>query len=126
MDSKTILLVDDAAMVIRLTSHSLKKAGYKVITAGDGNEALTHLNGQEVDLLITDLNMPGKDGIALIHTMRAMPYYRFLPVVLFASAPYTNIEDDIRTSQATILFDKEWIKDKLISTVNKLIDYAAV
>lgn len=121
MKSQTILLVDDSDMVLRLTSILLKKAGYTVINAINGKEGLTKLDGQEIDLLITDLNMPEMDGIALIQEMRKMPYYRFLPAILFMSAPYTDVEEVIRTSTATILFDKDGIKDNMVSTVNKLI-----
>lgn len=121
MKSQTILLVDDSDMVLRLTSILLKKAGYTVINATNGKEGLTKLDGQEIDLLITDLNMPEMDGIALIQEMRKMPYYRFLPAILFMSAPYTDVEEVIRTSTATILFDKDGIKDNMVSTVNKLI-----
>jgi two-component system chemotaxis response regulator CheY len=115
------LLVDDSDMVIRLTALSLKKAGYQVIAAADGNDAMAHLNGQDIDLLITDLNMPNKDGIALIHDMRAIPYYKFLPVILFMSDPYTDVQENISKSGATILFSKDGIKDKLVATVKKLI-----
>jgi two-component system chemotaxis response regulator CheY len=121
MKSQTILLVDDSDMVLRLASILLKKAGYTVINATNGEEGLNKLDGQEIDLLITDLNMPEMDGIALIQAMRKVPYYRFLPAILFMSAPYTNVEEVIRTSTATILFDKDGIKDNMVSTVNKLI-----
>jgi two-component system chemotaxis response regulator CheY len=121
MKGKTVLLVDDSEMVIRLTSHTLKKAGYEVISALDGDSALVNFNGQEIDILITDLNMPIKDGIALIREMRTIPYYRFLPAILFMSNPYANAEENIRVSGATLLFDKESIKDKLIETVKRLI-----
>lgn len=121
MKSRTILLVDDSDMVIRLTSLALKKAGYQVISATSGSEGLAHLNGQEIDLLITDLNMPEMDGIALIKAMRSIAYYRFLPAILFMGAPFNHVEETISTSMATILFDKDGIKDKLVNTVAKLI-----
>ncbi|WP_158826852.1 response regulator [Mucilaginibacter lacusdianchii] len=118
---RTVLLVDDSDMVLRLAGFALKKAGYQVITASDGEDGVTQLNGQEIDLLITDLNMPNKDGIALIRQMRSMPYYRFLPAILFMSDPYKNVEENIRNSGATVLFDKDGIKDMLIATVKKMI-----
>jgi two-component system chemotaxis response regulator CheY len=121
MQSRTVLLVDDSEMVIRLTSLSLKKAGYQTLTASDGEDALTHFNGQNIDLLITDLNMPNKNGEELIREMRNIKQYEFLPAVLFISDPTVDIQECIRTSKATILFSKDAIKDKLISTVNKLL-----
>jgi two-component system chemotaxis response regulator CheY len=121
MKSQNILLVDDSDMVLRLTGSLLKKAGYNVINGANGKEGLAKLDGQEIDLLITDLNMPEMDGIELIQSMRKMPYYRFLPAILFMSAPYNDVEEVIRTSTATVLFDKDVIKNKMASTVSKLL-----
>ncbi len=119
--SKTVLLVDDSVMVVRLTSFILKSAGYNVLTGIDGQDALSHFDGKDIDLLITDLNMPNKDGLELIQEIRAMKFYRFLPVVLFVSDLSVSVKDFIKTSGATIFFNKESIKEKMASTVKKMI-----
>lgn len=119
--SKTVLLVDDSDMVIRVISFILKNAGYTILTGCDGDDALSHFDGKNIDLVITDLNMPNKDGLQLINEIRKMHYYRFLPVVLFVSDSSINIQDYIKTSGATMLLDKDSIKEKLVSTVKKMI-----
>jgi two-component system chemotaxis response regulator CheY len=119
--SKTVLLVDDSEMLIRLISSMLKKAGYQVLTGCDGEDALTQFDKKNIDLVITDLNMPNKDGLQLINEIRNMQYYRFLPVVLFVSDSTISIRDYIKTSGATVLLNKDAIKEKLVSTVKKMI-----
>ncbi|QJD96536.1 response regulator [Mucilaginibacter robiniae] len=116
-----ILLVDDSDMVIRLVAHTLKKAGYEVTPTNNGDEALAQLNGQDFDLLVTDLNMPVKDGITLIREMRHLDDYRFLPAMLFVNNPDENIAEYIHNQGATLLFSKNHLKDKLVITVDKLI-----
>jgi len=120
--NRTVLLVDDSVMVIKLVSFILKSAGYTVLTGSDGDDALSHFDGQNIDLVITDLNMPNKDGLQLIQEIRGMNYYKFLPVVLFMSDIGTDIKEFIKTSGATIIFDKDAIREKLAQTVKKMID----
>ena len=119
--TKTILIVDDADMVIKLTSFKLKAAGYTVLTGVDGADALKHFNGNDIDLVITDLHMPNKDGLELIQEIRNKSYYKFIPVVLFVSDPSINISEFIQSSQATILFNKDSINSTLVPTVKKII-----
>lgn len=119
--SRTVLLADDSVMVLNLTSFILKSAGYTVLTGCDGDDALTHFNGKEIDIVITDLNMPHKDGIELIKEIRGMQYYKFLPVMLFVSDNTINIQEFISSSGATVLFDKSLIKEKLVHRVKKMI-----
>jgi two-component system, chemotaxis family, chemotaxis protein CheY len=118
---KTILIVDDSDMIRKVLNFKLKGAGYTILVADNGDDALVNFDGREVDLVITDLNMPGKDGIQLIQEIRTRSYYRFLPVILFASESSVNAPDLIRRSGATILFDKNSIKEKLLPTVSKLL-----
>ena len=70
--SKTILVVDDSPTVVKFVSFSLRNSGYRVVTACDGMDAIEKISGlpDQVDLIITDLNMPNLDGYALIGTLR--------------------------------------------------------
>lgn len=88
---KSILAADDSASVRKLISLALKLQGYRVITAGDGMEALEILPTEQIDLLITDLNMPNVDGFELIRTVRSTPQYKELPIIILSSM--TNNED---------------------------------
>ncbi len=68
--SKTVLIVDDSASLRQVVSLSLKGAGYQVIEACDGRDALGKLGGQKVHLIISDVNMPNMDGIAFVREAR--------------------------------------------------------
>ncbi len=117
---KTILIVDDSNLVIKLVSFRLEKEGYNIISGVDGKDALKLLDGRAIDLVITDLNMPNMDGLSLIKEIRATVNYQYLPVVLFITQ---NAEDKehIKTSGATALLVKDHINQKLSSTVKKMI-----
>lgn len=82
---KTILAVDDSISIRKFISLALRVMGFRLITAVDGMEALEILPNQEIDLLITDLNMPNVDGFELIRTVRANPMYNELPIIILSS-----------------------------------------
>jgi two-component system chemotaxis response regulator CheY len=119
--SKTILIVDDSEMVRRIMSFTLKSAGYLVLVGEDGEDALKNFDGTRIDLVITDLHMPNKDGMQLIQEIRGMNKYKFLPIVLFHSNIPAVVKDFMKPSGATILFNKDSIREQLVSTVKKMI-----
>jgi DNA-binding response OmpR family regulator len=86
VQSRSILLVDDEAMVVRLLSISLRAAGYKVVPAANGNDALAALSKspEPIHLLVTDINLPGMSGIEL--ASRA-GHNASLPVLLISGLP---------------------------------------
>ncbi len=82
---KVILAVDDSSTVRKFVSVALSMQGFTVLTACDGMDALEKLPGAQVDLVITDLNMPNMDGFELIRSLRENPQYRELPVIILSS-----------------------------------------
>ena len=79
---KTIMLVDDSATVLLSISGILAKAGFKVVTANSAEDGQKKLAaGTKPDLLITDLNMPGMNGIEFIKEVRKLAPYRFMPIL---------------------------------------------
>lgn len=70
---RRILAVDDSSSVRQMVSFTLRKAGYEVIEAVDGQDGLGKAGGEKFDLIITDLNMPNMDGIQLITAVRKLP-----------------------------------------------------
>lgn len=118
--TNTIMVVDDADFVRTMLSFMLEKAGYTVLTGVDGEDALGFFDGREIDLVITDLNMPNMDGTELIAKVRTKEYYQYTPIVLFI-ADDENKDHFRKALGATLLFDKNNIKEKLIPTVKKLI-----
>ena len=68
--SKTILVVDDSASIRQVVSIALKGAGYDVIEACDGKDALTKMTGQKIHLIVSDVNMPNMDGLTFVKSVR--------------------------------------------------------
>src|SRR5690554_6332351 len=83
--AKTILIVDDSASLRQVVAIALKGAGYDVIEAGDGQEALGKLNGQKIHLIISDVNMPNMDGITFLKQVKQHPSYKFTPVIMLTT-----------------------------------------
>ncbi len=83
--SQTILVVDDSPTVIKFMAFSLKSKGYKIVSACDGMDALEKLSTltEDVDLIITDLNMPNLDGYGLIEAVRRND--QTTPIVILSS-----------------------------------------
>ncbi|MHB1680731.1 MAG: response regulator [bacterium] len=85
LKTKTILIVEDSIVVIKLLSLSFAKEGFKVMTAGDGFEALEIAIKNDIDLIITDLNMPQMDGITLLKNLKENEDTKNIPVILMSS-----------------------------------------
>ncbi|MCK4509768.1 MAG: response regulator [Desulfuromonadales bacterium] len=83
--AKCILVVDDSETVRQVLQMSLANAGFDVIEAEDGVDALSKLSGAQVDMLITDLNMPNMDGLDLIKKIREEGSHRFTPIVMLTT-----------------------------------------
>ena len=79
------MVVDDSTSMRQMLNFTLAGAGYQVVEASDGVDALAKSSVQKVDLFITDLNMPNMDGIQLIRQLRAVTQYRFTPMVLLTT-----------------------------------------
>lgn len=84
--SKHILIVDDSKTIRNLVSFILKKEGYKVTMAEDGLDGLEKLYAaDDIDLVISDINMPNMDGFTFIRTVREQEVYRNLPIVVLST-----------------------------------------
>lgn len=82
---KTLMVVDDEDLIRESAAHILEKAGYTVIEAVDGLDALNKLDGSEVDMVITDFRMPQMNGVELIRELRTVPAYQYLPIVVMTA-----------------------------------------
>jgi CheY-like chemotaxis protein len=82
---KVVLVVDDSVTVRKFVSTSLRLSGCRVVTASDGMEALEKLPNENVDVIITDLNMPDMDGYEFIKNLRTSPAYQSIPVIVLSS-----------------------------------------
>lgn len=94
MEPKRILVVDDEPDLIELVSYNLKKEGYKVSTAADGEEALEKLRKGGFDLVILDLMLPGVQGVEVCRMLRNNPKTESLPVIMLTAKG--DVSDRIR------------------------------
>ncbi|RZD18598.1 MAG: response regulator [Candidatus Acididesulfobacter diazotrophicus] len=98
LKAKTILIVEDSIVVIKLLSLSFAKEGFRVLTAEDGFEALEIAIKNDIDLIITDLNMPQMDGITLLKNLKENEDTKNIPVILMSSMEPK--EDELKNSYA--------------------------
>ena len=83
--AKTILAVDDSSSLRQMVAFSLKAAGYQVVEAVDGQDGLEKAKLQTVDLVLTDQNMPKMDGLTLIKSLRGLPTYAKVPILMLTA-----------------------------------------
>ena len=83
--SKSIIVAEDFNVSRKIIVSTLAKEGYSVMEAADGNEAVALFDGRQVDLLITDYNMPNMDGADLIKKVRSISRYEYLPILLLTT-----------------------------------------
>ncbi len=83
--SKSVLIVDDCPFTRRLLSLYLAGEGYELYQAENGLDALEHLARRPADLVVTDLNMPHMDGLALTRALKTDPAYERIPVVMLST-----------------------------------------
>lgn len=116
---KKLMVVDDNDLIRKIAARILRRAGYTVIEAVNGLDALHKLNSNEVDMVITDLRMPEMDGLELIKELRAVPAYTYLPVVVMSAElqEYTRIEAE--KAGAIDWITKPFLRHQLIAAVSK-------
>lgn len=119
--AKTILIADDSASMRQLISFALKDAGYDVIAAVDGKDALGKLNGSKVDMIFTDLNMPNMDGIQFIRELRATPANKFTPVVMLTTESQEAKKQEGKLAGASGWLVKPFTPEKLIELIKKFV-----
>ena len=116
-----ILAVDDSASMRQMVAFTLKSAGFDVTDASDGVEALQIAKGQSFDVVITDVNMPNMDGITLCRELRALPSFKFTPILMLTTESSAEKKQAGRGAGATGWIVKPFNPDQLLATVNKVI-----
>lgn len=119
---KTIFLVDDSATILLSISNILSKAGYGVEKANCAEEALKKFAaGVQVDLLITDLNMPGMNGIDLIKEVRKLARYKFLPILFLTTESQQSKRMEAKAAGASGWIVKPATADELLNTIKLVL-----
>lgn len=115
------LIVDDSVSMRQMVGFTLRSGGFDVIEAGHGQEALDRLSGETVDLVITDLNMPVMDGIALIRALRAQPAMRSKPILMLTTEGLVAKKEQGKAAGASGWIVKPFDPDKLLATIAKVL-----
>lgn len=119
--SKTIMTVDDSVSIRQMVGLTLKQAGYRVLEAIDGQDAVKKLNDADLHMLITDLNMPNMDGINLIKYVRSKPEFKFIPIIMLTTESQASKKQEGKAAGATGWIVKPFRPDQLINVVKKVI-----
>ncbi len=119
--SKTALIVDDSPSMRKMVSHTLRSAGYAVIEGGDGQEGLDQLERSQVDVVITDLNMPVMDGLQMITRLRGLPRHRFTPVLMLTTEHTDAKKQAGRAAGATGWIVKPFNPQQLLQIVARVL-----
>ncbi len=119
---QTVLIVDDSITMRDMVAMTLANAGFQVEQAGDGQEAVGKLmNGSTPDLVVTDLNMPGIDGITLIREIRKMPALKFTPILMLTTESSDDKKAEGRAAGATGWIVKPFNPEQFLKVLKKVL-----
>ena len=119
--AKTILAVDDSPSIRQMVAFTLKGAGYEVTEAVDGQDGLNKAKAKPFNLVLTDQNMPQMDGITLIKSLRGLPQYKTVPILVLTTEAGDALKTQGRAAGATGWLVKPFDPQKLMEVVKKVI-----
>ncbi len=119
--AKSILAVDDSASIRSMVSFTLKSAGYEVVEAVDGVDALTKAKATTMNLVLTDQNMPRMDGLTLVRSLRELPAYRTAPILILTTESGADMKSQGKAAGATGWLVKPFDPQRLIEVVRKVL-----
>jgi two-component system, chemotaxis family, chemotaxis protein CheY len=123
--SKRILAVDDSPSMRHMVGVTLRAAGYEVVEASDGDEALEYARGHSVDLVLADVNMPRMNGITLVAQLRTLPAYRLTPLLLLTTESSQESKQQGKQAGATGWMIKPFHPDQLLATLDRILSGSA-
>ena len=118
--AKTVLTVDDSRTMREMVAFTLRKAGYEVKEAEDGQKAIDLLKATPAHVIITDLNMPVMDGVTLIRKLRADARYRAVPILMLTTESDATRKAEGKSAGATGWLVKPFDPEKLIDVVKRV------
>lgn len=118
---KTVLIVDDSATIRQVVGMTLKGAGYEVMEASDGKDALKKLDGKKINLIISDVNMPNMDGISFVKEAKKLASYKFTPVIMLTTESQDSKKQEGQAAGAKAWVVKPFQPEQMLAAVAKLI-----
>jgi two-component system chemotaxis response regulator CheY len=121
---KTIMIIDDATAIRQVVELTLKESGYDTLQAADGNDALSKLDGSNIDLIICDVNMPNLNGIGFLEAVKSddkYSSYKFTPIIMLTTEAGEDMKSKGKELGAKAWLVKPFKPDQLLSSVEKLL-----
>ena len=119
--TKKILVIDDSASLREVVSIALEGAGYEVVQAADGKQALEKLDGSRIHLAICDVNMPVMDGITFVKEAKKRHEYRFMPIIMLTTESRESRKEEGQMAGAKAWVVKPFRPEQMLHAVAKLI-----
>ena len=119
--AKTIMIVDDSASLRQVVAIALRGAGFDVVEACDGADALRKLTGAKVHLIVSDVNMPNLDGISFVKAVKQLAAYRFTPIIMLTTESAANRKAEGQAAGAKAWVLKPFSPPQLLAVVHKLV-----
>jgi len=117
-----ILAVDDSVSMRQMLAFTLTGAGHSVTEAADGKEALKLAKANRFDLVLSDVNMPNMDGIALTRELRLLPTFKFTPILILTTESGMVNKRDGKAAGATCWIVKPFNPDQLLAAIQRVLD----
>lgn len=117
----TILAVDDSTSLRQMVCFTLKSAGHEVVEAADGQEGLDKARAMKADLVLSDINMPRMDGLAMIKQLRTLPAYKYTPILVLTTEATTQKKQEGKAAGATGWLVKPFNPEQLLSTIKRVL-----
>jgi two-component system alkaline phosphatase synthesis response regulator PhoP len=124
-ENKKILVADDESHILHVVSLKLRNAGYEVVTAKDGAEALELAQAEKPDLLITDYHMPQLSGLELCQKLKQDPQTSEIPAIMLTARGYHLETRDTQQSGILRMISKPFSPRQLLATVHEVLNRAA-
>ena len=119
--AKTILIVDDSVSFRQVVSLALSGAGYDVIQACDGKDALSKLDGRKLNLIVSDVNMPVMDGLSFVRAAKQLPAYKFTPIIMLTTEAGEDKKAEGKAAGVRAWVVKPFQPAQMLAAVTKLI-----
>jgi two-component system chemotaxis response regulator CheY len=120
--ANTILVVDDSASIRQMIAYTFQAEGYTVVEAADGEEGLAKAHARDdIDLILSDQNMPNMDGLTLVNTLRDHPRYVSTPILMLTTESNESMKMQGRAAGANGWLVKPFNPEKLLAVVKKFL-----
>ena len=121
---KRVLVIDDSSTMRKIVSRALRQAGLdfdEILEAGDGQEALNLLENENVDLILSDINMPNMDGIEFLRQKKEIDGIKNIPVVMITTEGGADIIGEAKELGAAGNIKKPFTPDKINEVISGIM-----